>query len=831
MTDAPGIRALRLAWDAPAAHWTQATPIGNGAIGGMVFGDARGRIALNDSTAWSGTPDGPARALRGVLAAGAGPERLAEVRAAVARHDDEAVERLLRTFEGPWSQEFLALGSLELDLGRIEPSGYERVLDLTTAVVEETFAAGQAHVTRRSWASAPDDALLVQIDADSPLDLVARLDSPLRMSAAAFAGAELGFVAELPVDGAPRHEPEAVAHVWDDGSAARRGYDPVVAVAAALCSDGDITTTPTGEVRVGAARHLFLALTTETNARRWWQGRPVRSREVLAARASSRATDLADRSPGLLRRRHEADVASALDSSRLEIGDPLPGRIDVAELLRERDDRALASVLYAYGRYLLLSSSRAGSPPANLQGIWNASMRPAWSSNYTVNINTQMNYWLAERTGLGEAHRPLLDLVARLATTGSAVARELYGARGWVVHHNTDPWGYALAAGAGHGGTSWAFWPMGGLWLADHLWQRWEYGRDRLELEHEVLPILLGAGAFALDWLVPAAGGMLGTSPSTSPESSFVRADGTTGSVSTSSAMDVTLIGATLRRTLLAAEIVGGDALRNPLLEEIRAALPRLARPTLDDGGAIREWGDDAHPADPHHRHLSPLIGLFPLAEIDIERTPALAAGARRLLDSRGPGAMGWSWAWKIALRARLGDGDAARELLREATHPFDGDPGADAPVDGSRWGGLLPNLFSTHPPFQLDGNYGFTAGIAEMLIGSGVGAEGDPLRLLPALPAAWPRGSVSGIRTRGGLAVDLVWHDGAPRLLTLRDATGAAPSEVLVSFAGRRRFLPVDGLPREVSGLFATASGSGAGGEAADEAVDEADSERAGVR
>ncbi|MFI6428098.1 glycosyl hydrolase family 95 catalytic domain-containing protein [Promicromonospora sp. NPDC050880] len=840
MSAAPG--PVRLRWTEPAPHWTAATPVGNGEIGGMVLGDARGHVTLNDSSLWSGTPEGPRQALDAVLAGGAGPDRLAEVRDAVARHDDAAAERLLRTFEGPWSQEFLPLGDLDLDLGRIDAGGYERVLDLACAVVDESFLVDGVRVRRSTWAGAADGALFVELVADAPVSAVLRLRSPLRVVDADArvqgpGSAHLTLLVEAPVDGAPQHEPDAVAHVWRDGGP---GFDPVAAVAVALRTDGTATVRPAGhaagtgtgatpppagyEVVVTGARRIVLATTTETNTRRWWRHEPPATGDALVARAARRAGRLAATDAGELRVRHETDARELLGRSDLEIGSaaqndghaavPAPGEpVDVAALLADGDDRVLAPVLYAYGRYLLVSSSRPGSPPANLQGIWNASMRPPWSSNYTININTQMNYWLAERTGLGELHGPLLDLVERVAHQGRAVAGALYGTRGWVAHHNTDPWGWALPVGAGHGATSWAFWPMGGLWLADHLWQRWEYGRDRDELTGRVLPLLLGASAFALDWLVPGADGTLGTSPSTSPENSFRRADGSTGAVSTSSAMDLTLIRATFERTLAAADLAAGGA-DEALLDEIRAALPHLAPLRVADDGTLHEWGDDVVATDPHHRHLSPLIGLHPLDLIDPVRTPALAQAARRTLDVRGPGAMGWSWSWKMLMRARLGDGDVARDLLREATHPYTGDPDRDAPVDGSEWGGLLPNLFSTHPPFQIDGNFGLAAAIAELLVGSGEGTPEDPLRLLPALPAAWPDGRVTGVRTRGGIAVDLAWRAGRPTTLRLHDAVGGAAREVVMTFAGLSRTLPVDGATVPVADLFA-ATAAPAGTEA----------------
>ncbi|GAB3611694.1 glycosyl hydrolase family 95 catalytic domain-containing protein [Humibacter ginsengisoli] len=802
MTNSTAGAPVRLRWNAPARRWTEATPVGNGSIGAMVFGDGRGRLALNDSSVWSGTPDAPHAALNKVIATGAGPERLRSVRDAVASGDDARVEELLRTFEGPWSQEFLPLGDLDLELGPLDDAPYERVLDLDAAVVTERFRCRDSAVKRRTWASASDDALFVELVSEHPIDAALTFRSGLRVVERAVDASGISIVLETPVDGAPAHEPEAPAHRWRGATLPAIDFDPVAAVAIAIRADGS-TAVEGDTVRLRHVRSILLTVTTETNARRAWQRVPMSSRDDLRTTARGRADELVQHHPESLRHSHMTASSAELGSSRLAIGARQEEPVDVVALLSAGDHRAIATVMYAFGRYLLFSSSRAGSPPANLQGIWNDSMRPPWSSNYTININTQMNYWLAERTGLGAHHTPLLDLIERLSRNGEAVARELYGARGWVAHHNTDPWGYALPAGAGHGAASWAFWPMGGLWLCDHLWQRWEYGRDRDELAARMLPILRGASSFALDWLVRLPDDSLGTSPSTSPENSFRRPDGSIGSVSTSSTMDLTLIRTTFERTLAAAAVVG-EALDDPLLVEVAAALPRLQRPEIAGDGSLREWGVEASSSDPHHRHLSHLIGLFPLNEIDSERTPELAAAARRTLDLRGPGAMGWSWAWKIALRARLGDGETALSLFREATRLYADNPDVDAPVDGSEWGGLLPNLFSTHPPFQLDGNFGFTTALAEMLVGSGTGQDDDPLRLLPALPAEWPEGEITGIRTRGGLAVDLSWLDGRPSELTLTDATGAARDHITVAFDGKRVVLPVSADPICLDDVFA---------------------------
>lgn len=741
---------LVLSWPSAATEWAQAAPVGNGRIGAMVLGD---RILVNDSTVWSGTPDQPARGLADAVAAGAGPARLAEVRKAVWDRDFRRAEELLMTFQGRYSQEFLPFAELTF-LGALTPG--PRTLNLDTGVVRDECTVDGGTIERQVWVSHPAQALCVALESDRPVDLTLALDSPLRVVHRA--GLTLGV--EIPIDGAPRHEPQ-VPEPLRYGTA--DGYDPFGAVTVRVDTDGRLDT----GVIVGMTRALVV-LTTATAAADWWFGRSARDRHEHLAEAVATAGRAIELGAGPLLARHEADMRELLGGTSLRIGTHT-GETPVADVLSETDSGLVATVMCQLGRYLLASSSRPGSgPPANLQGVWNADLRPPWSSNYTVNINTQMNYWPAEPAGLPDCHLPLVDLVEKLAVTGADVARELYGARGWVTHHNTDMWGWALPVGMGHGDPSWAIWHMGGAWLVQHVWDHYEFTGDLEFLRVRGWPLLRGCAEFCLDWLVEGPDGHLDTVPSTAPENLFL-AGGEPHSVTYSSTMDITLVRAVLTRCLLAMAALDLD---DPVGAEIAAALPRLRRTPVTEGGWLGEWAEDLPEADPHHRHLSPLIGLYPLGETE------LSDAATRLLDRRGPGAMGWSWAWKIALRARLRDGEAAHALFREATRPYHGDPHQDAPVDGSRWGGLLPNLLSTHPPWQLDGNYGFTAALLEMIVQSHHG-----IHLLPALPRAWPDGEVTGVRCRGGLAVDLTWRDGHLDSAVIRRLAGGHGEAVPVRY------------------------------------------------
>ncbi|GAA3715097.1 glycosyl hydrolase family 95 catalytic domain-containing protein [Streptomyces tremellae] len=780
---------LRLHWPRPAAAWHEAAPVGNGRLGAMVFGGTTSaRVQINDSTLWSGTPATPAEGLAAVRAAGAGPGRLAAARDALRAGDHRGAESLLMAFEGRYSQEYLPFADLTLGLGLTAAARYGgRTLGLDDGVVEESATEGPLTVRRRTWASRPAEALCLDLAVTGgTLAATLALTTPLRALRRTASPEGLTLAAALPVDGAPLHE-QGVAeplryaeHPGDEAAAdaATRagGYDPYAVLAVRVDTDGRVTVAD-GTWSVSGMTRLLVTVSSSSAAADVWHGRAPAARAEHRARAAATAHRALTQGPEALLRAHRDDLRPLLAAARLTFGTRRAGTHDVArDLLSGADEHLTATVMFQLGRYLLASCSRpGGGPPANLQGMWNAELRPAWSSNYTLNINTEMNYWPAEPTGLGECHEPLFRLLDRLAATGAEAARSLYGTRGWVAHHNTDMWGWALPVGMGHGDPSWALWMMGGAWLAQHLWDHYDFTRDTAFLRERAWPVLRGQAAFCLDWLVEGDDGLLDTLPSTSPENHFLSPRGRPEALTRSAAIDTALVRATLTRALAAARITGaGD---DPLCAEIEAALPRLRTPGATAAGHLREWADDLPEEDPRHRHLSPMAAVYPLDQITPDTTPELAAAALRLLERRGPGAMGWSWAWKIALRARLGDGDTARALFAEAVRPLDHDTGTHAPVDGSVWGGLLPNLLSTHPPFQMDGNFGLPAGLAELVVQS----HGGRIRLLPALPAGWGEGSATGLRCRGGLAVDLAWRDGALTAVTLRRVGGDGAEPVPV--------------------------------------------------
>jgi alpha-L-fucosidase 2 len=775
---------LLLSWPRPAGSWYEAAPVGNGRLGAMVFGGiSRDRLQINDSTVWSGTPDSPAEGLAQVLGAGAGPERLAEVRGAIRAENYRLAESAVMSFEGRYSQEYLPFVDLWTSFREGEEATYHgRTLNIDNGVASDSFDIGKRLVQRRTWASRPARAVCVSVTVEGgALDFDLELTSQLRI--ADRWTSQSGFVVgvDVPVDGAALHE-QSVAEPSRYGTKTANGYDPYAVAAVRVDTDGTVIVS--GDVlSVRGMTRLLVTVSSSTSAEDFWDGKgsSSSSRREHQDRAVRRAENALAGGAEKLLCDHVGDLRPLLSAASLTIGQRRSGLVDVRDdILDGTDEHLTATVMFQLGRYLLASASRpGGGPPANLQGMWNAEIRPPWSSNYTININTEMNYWGAETAGLSECHLPLVQLVEKLAGNGTDVSRELYGARGWVAHHNTDMWGWALPVGMGHSNPSWAIWMMGGAWLTQHLWEHYEFTGDTTFLRDRGWPVLRGCAEFCLDWLVDGSDGWLDTIPSTSPENMFISAAGTQESLSYSSAMDMAMIRAVFDHSLEAAAILSID---DPICAEIRKALPRLRPPQVTGDGRLQEWVGDFLEQDPKHRHMSQMVGVYPLGQIDFDQAPELAAAAVKLLDARGPGAMGWSWAWKIALRARLGDGPTAAALLREATTPYQRDPDVYAPPEGTEWGGLLPNLFSTHPPFQMDGNFGLMAAMVELVVQS----HGGLIRVLPALPTQWPAGELRGIRCRGGWSVDLSWRDGELSSLTIRSDRAEQARTVPVRYAGR---------------------------------------------